>query len=499
MKFLRAFLLCLLGASPALAQGKPVVEYRGNFGLHEVKDSIRWSRHLENEDKLLVVGLKNLQVIDLSNTRVVETRPVTLPVETSRGLYASEDWELSPDGQRMLIVTHPDARDGVRKLAWVWDLREGKRLAVLDKSPADIRTGVWSKNGKTIVTSDRRLQYINNDEMGDWNHVFSFWDGETYEYRGTVTLESVMWYHLSDDGRRFFAATGRTKRSVVGFKYVSDSAGTIGVWDTRTGQLEKTLAVGDESFNPRTRAVEVSPDGKLLVFVNKHKTNPAEHRLLAWELDGSIKPAYEIKPSPKIDDSRVAFSPDGRYFALDVGQNLQIYETRTGEKKYELEDVEFPHSWLNNEVILDVHPPRTYVKEKSDPLYAVDVTNSKVLYKHKLEFREETHYTGLTNEDEEKVYIYESIVPHPAGKMFLTYDYEYVRAFDARTGELLQTVISPPVKLDKNGKPELDRKGKLKLKHGATVKRAGWSRDGRTLYVFSANGQSVSVYGVVGN
>jgi WD40 repeat protein len=499
MRLLRALLLCLLGASPALAQEKPVVEYRGNFGLHEVKDSIRWSRHLENEDKLLVVGFKYLQLIDLSNTKVVETRPVTLPVETSRGFYANEDWELSPDGRRMLIVNHPDARAGERKLAWVWDLREGKRLAVLDKSPADIRTGVWSKNGKAIVTSDRRLQYINNYDMGDWNHVFSFWDGETYEYRGTVALDNVMWYHLSDDGRRFFAATGRTKRSVVGVRYVSDSAGTIGVWDTRTGQLEKTIAVADENFNPRTRAVEVGPDDRLLVFVNKHKTNPAEHRLLAWELDGSLKPAYEIKPQPKIDDSRVAFSPDGRYFALDVGQNLQIYETRTGEKKYELEDVEFPHSWLNNEVILTTHPTRLAAKENDEVLYAVDVTNGNVLFKHKLSFRKETHSTGYASEDTEEVYIYESIVPHPAGKMFLAFDYEYVRIYDARTGELSQTVISPPVKLDKTGKPELDKKGQPKLKHGAAVKSADWSRDGRTLYVFSANGQSVSVYGLVGN
>jgi hypothetical protein len=496
MRFLRALLLCLLGAHAALAQSKPVVEYRGNFGLHGVNDSIQWHKHLESEDRLLLVGFKNLQIIDLPNTKVVETRPVTLPLESKRGGYSTEDWELGPDGRRMLIVGHPDARDGLRKLAWVWDLREGKRLAVLDKSPHDIRTGVWSKNGKSIVTSDHRIRYITSGI--DVKHAFSFWDAETYEYRGGVSLDNVTWWHLSDDGRRFFAATGREK-SWLGINYTSDSAGVINVWDTKSGQLEKTIKVADSNFSPKTREIEVSPDGKLLVFVNKNKSNPAEHRLLAWELNGSVQPVYEIKPQPKIDDSRVVFSPDGRYFALDVGRNLQIYETRTGEKKYELTDVELPHSWLNDEVILDVRAPLMYVREKSDKMFAVDVATSNVLYRHKLTFREEEHYTNYASDETEKVIIYESVVPHPAGRMFLTYDYEYVRIFDTRTGELLQTVISPPFKRDKDGKIVYDKEGKPKLSRGAAVKWANWSRDGKTLYVFSANGQSVSVYGLVGN
>jgi WD40 repeat protein len=493
MRLLRALLLCLLGVTPALAQGKPVVEYRGNFGLYDVSDSIQWHKLIENEDKLLLVGFKNLQVIDLPNTKVVETRPVTLPLESSRGWAASEDWELSSDGRRMLIVNHPDAREGLRRLAWVWDLREGKRLAVLDKSPYDIRTGVWSKNSKTIVTSDHRIGEI---ESGvDVKHAFSFWDAETYEYRGGVSLDNVTWWHLSDDGRRFFAATGREK-SWLGLDYTSDSAGVIKVWDTRTGQLEKTISVADANYSPKTREIEVSPDGHLLVFVNKHKSNSAEHRLLAWELNAHIQPKYEIKPSPKIDDSRVVFSPDGRYFAVDVGRNLQIYETRTGEKKYELEDVELPHTWLNNEVIFDVHEKHMYGRDKSDLAQVVDVKSGSVLYRRRLTFREEKEH-NYTSGDDDDVIIYESVAPHPSGKFYATYDYEYVRIFDTRTGELLQTVISPPVKLDKNGKPVLDKKGQPKLKHGAAVKWADWSRDGRTLYVFSANGQSVSVWGMV--
>ena len=47
-------------------------------------------------------------------------------------------------------------------------------------------------------------------------------------------------------------------------------------------------------------------------------------------MNGSIDPLYDIKPQPRIDDSDLRFSDDGKYFALDVGKNLQIYETATG-------------------------------------------------------------------------------------------------------------------------------------------------------------------------
>lgn len=36
-----------------------------------------------------------------------------------------------------------------------------------------------------------------------------------------------------------------------------------------------------------------------------------------------MKPKYELRPPPKIDDSGIEFSPDGKYFALEVGRNLQ--------------------------------------------------------------------------------------------------------------------------------------------------------------------------------
>ncbi|HEX6728596.1 MAG TPA: hypothetical protein VF074_01230, partial [Pyrinomonadaceae bacterium] len=188
----------------------------------------------------------------------------------------------------------------------------------------------WSRNGKTLMTMDRR-----GINLFTRTANVSFWDGETFEHRNTITLENVTWIYLSNDGERFFAASGKAK-NWLGIKYVADSDSVVRIWNTRTGELEKTISVADADFHLKTREIEISPDEKFLLIVNKHKSTPSKHRLLAWKIDGALEQKYVLQPQPKIDDSQVVFSPDGKYFALDVGKNLQIYETETGKLKTEL-------------------------------------------------------------------------------------------------------------------------------------------------------------------
>jgi WD40 repeat protein len=73
--------------------------------------------------------------------------------------------------------------------------------------------------------------------------------------------------------------------------------------------------------------------------------------------------------------------------------------------------------------------------------------------------------------------------------MFLTQGDQFVKIFDSRSGELLQTVVHPLIKTDS--------KGRSRMTHGKTVDSAEWSKDGKTLYVFSSNGQSVSLWKVI--
>ncbi|HEX6717597.1 MAG TPA: hypothetical protein VF088_10815, partial [Pyrinomonadaceae bacterium] len=65
----------------------------------------------------------------------------------------------------------------------------------------------------------------------------------------------------------------------------------------------------------------------------------------------------------------------------------------------------------------------------------------------------------------------------------------FVKIFDSRTGELLQTVVHPLIRVD--------LMGKIKMTHGKTVLSADWTKDGKALYVFSANHQSVSLWKLI--
>jgi hypothetical protein len=385
----------------------------------------------------------------------------------------------------MLIVGHPDAKIGEEQPAWIWDLETGKRIAVLDQMQNRVQGGWWSRNGRTLVTIDN-----------DWSPVFtrklgvSFWDGETFEYRTSISIENVTWLHLSDDGERFFAASGK-KGNLLGIKYVKDTNAVISMWQTSTGALEKTIAVADASFTPKTREISVSPDDKFLLFVKKHKTNAAENRLLAWEMNGSVHPRYELKPLPRIDDSRIEFSRDGKYFALDVGKNLQIYETATGKKRSELNNVELPNSWLSDDLFFRVEFKSKSFFGRGKKLATFDASSGQTLYKHWLQY-EETNTHDISGEVSGSETVDDTqIIRNPRKDLYVTQSNEYVELFESKSGQHLQTVVSPPVVYDKNNKP--------KLKRGTLVTKAKWSTDGKTLLIFSSDHRSVSLWELVEN
>jgi hypothetical protein len=55
MRFPIVVLLVLLCLSTTLSQPKPIVEDRGNFGLHVVDDWIRRHKYLEQKNQLLLI------------------------------------------------------------------------------------------------------------------------------------------------------------------------------------------------------------------------------------------------------------------------------------------------------------------------------------------------------------------------------------------------------------------------------------------------------------
>ena len=486
--FIGGLLFILLCFSPTPAQPRDVVQDKGNFGLHVVNDSIIQHKYIERENQLLIIGWKNLQLLDLTNFKVVYTRPLAMPRSDLRSEYFGDDWPISPDGRRLLLTGLDQARTKTKtetkQAAWVLDLETGKRIKFLDQ-PLQIRYSAWSKNGTTLMTTDHFV-------IDPFTRVLnvSFWDGETFEHRHSISLENVTWIYLSNDGERFFAATGKRK-NFFGIKYVADSDSVVRIWKTRTGELEKTIAVADAQFHPKTREIEISPDEKFLLMVKKHKSVSSEHRLLAWEIDGGVNPKYELRPQPKIDDSRIEFSPDGKYFALDVGKNLQIYETETGKLKIELKNTELPSwGWLDKEVLASVEYDQKNFFEQGKTLKAFNANDGRLMFKRRLEFAEVERPRDIGSDAvDTEVVVDTALRPHPTKPLFLTVSDLFIKIFDSRTGQLLQTVVHPLIKVDS--------KGKSRMTNGATVRSADWTKDGRALYVFSANHTSVSLWKLI--
>jgi WD40 repeat protein len=482
MKLSLILLILLLCPSPVFLQPKAIVEDKGNFGLHVVDDSIIWHKYLEEKNELLLIGRRNIELLDLTSFKVIETRPLDLSaVQLRADDYDYETWPISPNGRRIVLLGQREARTKSKtedkQAAIVLDLQTGKQIALLE-NPDRIHAASWSRNGKTLMTMDTSYVDIFTTKLN-----VSFWDGETFAPRFSINLENVTWIYLSSDGERFFAASGRRK-SFFGIKHVADDDSVVRIWRTRTGELEKTISVGNAEFHPKTREIGMTPDEKFLVMVNKHKSDSSEHRLLAWEVNGGIRPIYEINPKPKIDDSRVVFSQDGKYFALDVGKNLQIYETETGRMKAELANVELPsRGWIDDETLADVD-----YKSHSYVLNGLDASNGRLLYQQKLDYASE-YVSYYTSDGESNVINYTVIKPHPTKRIFLTQGDQFVKIFDSRSGELLQTVVHPLIKTDS--------KGRQRMTHGKTVDSADWSKDGKMLYVFSSNGQSVSLWKVI--
>ena len=93
--------LVFLCVSITLSQPKPVVQDKGNFGLHVVNDYINQHQYLERQNQLLLIGSKNLQLLDLTNFKVIETRPLDLPY---RDRLPDYEWSIRPDGRYIALL-----------------------------------------------------------------------------------------------------------------------------------------------------------------------------------------------------------------------------------------------------------------------------------------------------------------------------------------------------------------------------------------------------------
>jgi WD40 repeat protein len=238
------------------------------------------------------------------------------------------------------------------------------------------------------------------------------------------------------------------------------------------------------------RAAYVSPGEKYLAFLARApKSKEIEGRVAVFEIDKTasryeLKQKHDVRQVQQPPQVGAMFSPGAKYFAVDAGKMIRIYDSASGEKRLETTDIDSPNGWLNDE---------TFLRHYSGLMKAYDTPTGKLLYEQKqvydeYEYTEPSSYSsGGYDPGTTRVAVNDRthIRVHPAGRMFLTYSNQYVKVFDTRTGELLQELVAPPMDYTKK-KPRLSDK--------TLVSEAGWSYDGRTLYVLGADGRTVSLW-----
>lgn len=499
MRIVSITLLFFCTSFAAFSQSRPVLQAKGEFRIEE--DRIITEKFLPSENQLLLVGQKNIWLWDLATAKLSASRPIDVPDVTE-----DKPRVISPNGLYMIIFGNYDARDKGNKIkrpASVWNLETGKQIAVFDKTTKPVRYAAWSRNGKTLVTASDTI----DQERTDADPVeISFWDGASFQHLNTVPEGNVKWSYLSADGSTFFYSVAETKSFIID-KFLKDSGGPLSVWDIKTGKVEQTIFANPNDQKQGMRSLSISPDERFLTYVTQPpKSKDVESTLVVLSIDSThaINRKYEIKPTPKISDWSASFSPDGKYFALttgkvgywsyDDGLVLQLYSTEAGFKIAELTKHYAPGYWLNDDQIL--------LFDYGVRMEAVEVPVNRKLYESKLIYksshRTKTHpgIPGLTVRWTEDVGFHiqdqTKIVPHVSGRMFLTYSNQYVKVYDAQTGTVLQTLVEPAIDTSK----PVDPKKEPRLSHAPLVSKAGWSSDGKTLYIVSADKKTVSFWSV---
>jgi WD40 repeat protein len=468
------FFVAVLFTFQALPQTtESLFTLKGNFDFENPAEKVITHRFLDNGTKLWMLGTSTIQLWDVADKKVISSRPHGI-----EELAAYTLDELSPDNSKLFYTRRKYLDVGRFTSAYVFDLGALKQMQVFD--PSTLISGAWSKSGKIFYTVSNEPKTGKKDEVK--NLLVSFWDGETLAPLRTLTIQDLDWWYLSPDGEKFFTTSVPTKKWLGLIpNEMANKATTITVWNTKTGQVEKKLSVGDEDFGVLTWKLMPSPSGRYMAMVAKHKSKEEEHRILFWELNGSDAPKYSIKADPRLSDSNILYSPDERFFAVDSGKNIQVYQSETGQKKGEILNTNLPDYWLPGDQILFT----TFARK----MRAFSVATGNIIYEAPLIYDSydsgQTDASGQTTGSETIVTDQTIVAPNPHGKVYLTYSNQYVKLYKADSGELIETVVQPPLSVARQNRAIRDKK---------YVSKAGWSEDGKTLWVINGDKTAMSLW-----
>ena len=237
----------------------------------------------------------------------------------------------SPDGNTIAISG--GTMEGLASSISLWNAHTGELLKEFGDI-FDTLTVCFSPDGKTLASGGYRDNDTHLWNVHTGEHLYTLTGHESHEHVNSVVFSPDgniiasgssdgtirLWSHHT--GLLLKTLIGHTKpvTSVVyspdGNTLISAGGDSIRVWNTRTGELIKALAVPAVS-------VVFSPDGNTFV-------SGSSDGIRVW--DAHTQELLKTLPRNIGSVGGVVFSPDGKTFASGRGKDIHLWDVRTNER-----------------------------------------------------------------------------------------------------------------------------------------------------------------------
>jgi WD40 repeat protein/class 3 adenylate cyclase len=210
----------------------------------------------------------------------------------------------SPDGNRLLFTSW-GARTWSQS-SRLWDVVNGREIALLGGHRSDINSGTFSHNGQIIAT-------VSLDGTA------RLWDGVTGQLRAVLgdetpgfTIDNFNMITWEQHAKSGFSSNDQLLAT-------ASVDGSVRIWDVERASLLTTI----NSHRDLVEHVEFSPTDNSLLTASRDGTA----RL--WDVDGILTTALPHKYAPTF----AVFSPDGVHLLTGGGESItHLWEVSTGRE-----------------------------------------------------------------------------------------------------------------------------------------------------------------------
>jgi WD40 repeat protein len=212
----------------------------------------------------------------------------------------------SPDGKQLISGTSPTRRDGT---AYVWDIETGEQVLAIATPNFEAQTVAFSPSGEFLAIASFDRPSI---KVTHWNASLQVHNAQTGDIIWSIEND-----HTDADFLMFSADSSLL---------VSETGGTVGIWEAESGELVRTIEVNAD-------AAALSRTGEILATAawTSSVLTMQQYDLSTGELIQSFsQDVYGVQCS--------AFSPDGNLLATgSLDDTLRLWSITTGELLFTIE------------------------------------------------------------------------------------------------------------------------------------------------------------------